>query len=357
MSAANKEALEQRLAKLLGISINEDDHEYVTDVFNSLVDIGDNTDDVVEYLTNFGGDGNLKDFAIDLKKFKDGDYDILLSSATNINEDEKPAATTVPTSLKPKIILDEAAAQREEIKRREMEAREKQRMEQEFMKKKKMEEEEELQRRRRDMEAAVAKQKQAENQWGNNKAGISTPIAPQNQKKGGGLQQTQTNVKNMKQQQQQAKKMDSKSIASKKQQQQQQSKPQKGKPKNNCCGCYGNKHKPLTNCLHCGRISCEIEGYDCCHFCGYLIQDASCIISNSENLNIDDSALRHKERLLEFDRTAAQRTAIHDDQEDYFVAASSMWSSEQEQEDARIMEDERRRKLHERQKQTLNINF
>ena len=100
-------------------------------------------------------------------------------------------------------------------------------MEQEFMKKKKMEEEEELQQKRRDMEAAVATQKLAENQWGNNKAGISTPIAPQNQKKGGGLQQTHTNVKNMKQQQQ-AKKTDSKSIASKKQQ---QSKPQKGKPK------------------------------------------------------------------------------------------------------------------------------
>ena len=356
MSAANREALEQRLAKLLGISTNEDDHEYVTDIFNSLVDIGDNTDDVVEYLTNFGGDGNLRDFAIDLKKFKDGDDDdIILSSATDIKEDEKPPAPSTVGEPKPKakIILDEAAAQREEIKRREMEAREKQRMEQEFMKKKKMEEEEEQQHKRRDMEAAVAKQKLAENQWGNNKAGISTPIAPQNQKKGGGLQQTQTNVKNMKQQQQ-AKKTDSKSIASKKQQ---QSKPQKGKPKNKCCGCYGNKHKPLTNCLHCGRISCEIEGYDYCHFCNNLIQDAAEIIGNAENVNIDDSALRHKERLLEFDRTYAQRTAIHDDQEDYFVAASSMWSSEQEQEDARIMEEERRKKLHERQKQTLNINF
>ena len=146
MSAANREALEQRLAKLLGISTNEDDHEYVTDIFNSLVDIGDNTDDVVEYLTNFGGDGNLRDFAIDLKKFKDGDDDdIILSSATDIKEDEKPPAPSTVGEPKPKakIILDEAAAQREEIKRREVEAREKQRMEQEFMKKKKMEEEEE----------------------------------------------------------------------------------------------------------------------------------------------------------------------------------------------------------------------
>ena len=72
---------------------------------------------------------------------QDGDDDIiLLSSATDMKEDEKPPSTVgEPTSkLKAKIILDEAAAQREEIKRREVEAREKQRMEQEFMKKKKI---------------------------------------------------------------------------------------------------------------------------------------------------------------------------------------------------------------------------
>lgn len=69
------------------------------------------------------------------------------------------------------------------------------------------------------------------------------------------------------------------------------------------------------------------------------------------------SALKHKERLLEFDRTSAARTHIHDDQEDYFVASNSMWASGQEQEDARAMEEDRQKKLHDRKKQTLTINF
>jgi hypothetical protein len=41
------------------------------------------------------------------------------------------------------------------------------------------------------------------------------------------------------------------------------------------CGCYGTYHKPLTNCLYCGRISCTEEGYDFCPFCGYLVDDVS----------------------------------------------------------------------------------
>jgi hypothetical protein len=38
------------------------------------------------------------------------------------------------------------------------------------------------------------------------------------------------------------------------------------------CGCFGTIHKPLTNCLYCGRISCEREGYDFCPFCGLLVE-------------------------------------------------------------------------------------
>lgn len=38
------------------------------------------------------------------------------------------------------------------------------------------------------------------------------------------------------------------------------------------CGCYGTYHQPLTNCLHCGRISCSEEGYDFCPFCGFLVE-------------------------------------------------------------------------------------
>jgi hypothetical protein len=46
---------------------------------------------------------------------------------------------------------------------------------------------------------------------------------------------------------------------------------QKGKAKFEC-GCFGNKHKALANCLHCGRVSCQKEGYDFCPFCEYLVQ-------------------------------------------------------------------------------------
>lgn len=50
------------------------------------------------------------------------------------------------------------------------------------------------------------------------------------------------------------------------------SQPKKGKA-SRVCGCYGTFHKPLTNCLYCGRISCVEEGYDYCPFCGYMVED------------------------------------------------------------------------------------
>ena len=57
--------------------------------------------------------------------------------------------------------------------------------------------------------------------------------------------------------------------------------------------------------------------------------------------------------MLEFDRSAAARTHILDDQEDYFVSSNSMWSTQEEQVSAREKEKERQKMLHERQKQKL----
>ncbi len=50
------------------------------------------------------------------------------------------------------------------------------------------------------------------------------------------------------------------------------SRPTRGKA-TTVCGCFGIVHKPLTNCLYCGRISCSKEGYDFCPFCGYMVED------------------------------------------------------------------------------------
>lgn len=48
--------------------------------------------------------------------------------------------------------------------------------------------------------------------------------------------------------------------------------PPKGKAKYDC-GCFGTLHRALTNCLYCGRITCEKEGYGFCPFCGYLVEE------------------------------------------------------------------------------------
>ena len=47
--------------------------------------------------------------------------------------------------------------------------------------------------------------------------------------------------------------------------------PSRGEAKK-ICGCFGTKHKALTNCLYCGRISCQVEGYDFCPFCGFMVE-------------------------------------------------------------------------------------
>ncbi len=51
------------------------------------------------------------------------------------------------------------------------------------------------------------------------------------------------------------------------------SRPIRGKAKV-VCGCFGTKYKALTNCLYCGRIICEKEGYGFCPFCGFMVEEA-----------------------------------------------------------------------------------
>mmetsp|Transcript_7321 Transcript_7321/g.11110 ORF Transcript_7321/g.11110 Transcript_7321/m.11110 type:complete len:327 (+) Transcript_7321:109-1089(+) len=118
------------------------------------------------------------------------------------------------------------------------------------------------------------------------------------------------------------------------------------------CGCFGTKHKPLTNCLFCGRIICVKEGYDFCSFCGFQVEEVKVPTGESDN-----AAWLHKERLLKFDRDFAQRTVILDDQADYFSNKTSTWLSAEEQEDAEEKDEERRRNIHQRKHPQLNIAF
>ncbi len=116
------------------------------------------------------------------------------------------------------------------------------------------------------------------------------------------------------------------------------------------CGCFGYVHKPIANCLVCGRIACEQEGLDFCPHCGYKIEAGS----SSKGGN---AAERHKERLLRFDKENAARTAVFDDQADYFSSSNDTWLTDKEREGAKEKDEEKRKKMHERQTaSTLDLN-
>jgi len=127
-------------------------------------------------------------------------------------------------------------------------------------------------------------------------------------------------------------------------------KPKHGKAKT-ICGCYGTRHKPLTNCLQCGRIACRHEGYGFCPFCGYDIEKVKVDAGDKKF----DRALLHKERLLRYDREFARRTVVLDDQADYFHRESSAWLTEDERAEAERKDEDRRREMHGRKKPVLNI--
>jgi Putative zinc finger motif, C2HC5-type len=121
------------------------------------------------------------------------------------------------------------------------------------------------------------------------------------------------------------------------------------------CGCFGTTHPALTNCLHCGRISCAREGYDYCAFCGYLVLEK--FTRRENNDMIDAAAWELQERLLGYDRQFAQRTVVVDDQADYYATqATSTWLNDSEQQEAAQREVQRHNAMHHRQKMTLDLD-
>jgi len=124
--------------------------------------------------------------------------------------------------------------------------------------------------------------------------------------------------------------------------------PQKGPPPP-ACGCFGTLHQCLTNCLHCGRIACEKEGYGYCCFCHNLIEDPS--IQGIQ----DDAATRHKQRLLKFDRENVRRMEVIDKDIPNDNNAISVWLNEEERQIAEQLENKRRDAMHTRANMTLQL--
>ena len=143
------------------------------------------------------------------------------------------------------------------------------------------------------------------------------------------------------------------------QQQQEEQLPLQGTAKI-VCGCFGTMHKALNNCLHCGRISCEREGYDYCPFCSYKVHEHrsnTTIHNHDSNTTANNEAWEQKERLLQYDREFAQRTIILDDQADYYNRTTSNWLNDQEQQEAQQQEQQRSNALQQRAKPKMVLDI
>ncbi|XP_074150940.1 activating signal cointegrator 1 isoform X2 [Sminthopsis crassicaudata] len=160
------------------------------------------------------------------------------------------------------------------------------------------------------------------------------------------------------------------------------------------CDCLAQKHKLINNCLICGRIVCEQEGSGPCLFCGSLVctreeQDIlqrdsnksqkllKKLMAGTENsgkvdlFNKDllphqesrikgglEKAVKHKDKLLEFDRTSVRRTQVIDDESDYFATDSNQWLSKVEREALQKKEQELRELRHaSRLSKKITIDF
>ncbi|XP_004855711.1 activating signal cointegrator 1 isoform X1 [Heterocephalus glaber] len=160
------------------------------------------------------------------------------------------------------------------------------------------------------------------------------------------------------------------------------------------CDCLGQKHKLINNCLICGRIVCEQEGSGPCLFCGSLVctheerdilqRDSNKsqkllkkLMSGAENSGKVDiptkdllphqesriksgleKAIKHKDKLLEFDRTSIRRTQVIDDESDYFASDSNQWLSKIERETLQKRAEELRELRHaSRLSKKITIDF
>ncbi|XP_025414221.1 activating signal cointegrator 1 isoform X2 [Sipha flava] len=140
------------------------------------------------------------------------------------------------------------------------------------------------------------------------------------------------------------------------------------------CNCQASKHGLISNCLSCGRIVCKQEGSGPCVVCGELVCSneekllLNCnnnkskelynrLIEQSVNVNADNKALEHRNKLLEFDRTSAKRTTVIDDQMDYY-SVNSGWLSSKQREQMHQKEEERQEKKHgSRKTKKITIDF
>ncbi|CAE6915106.1 Trip4, partial [Symbiodinium natans] len=137
------------------------------------------------------------------------------------------------------------------------------------------------------------------------------------------------------------------------------------------------RHNVLTNCLNCGKVVVEQEGWGPCLFCGNPLEagDRRTGIKRGDErgrLDVDgrpdddeerynasfQRAVATKDRLLSYDRDAKRRTKVYDDATDWYSEAANPWLSEKQREEAKAKgQDEERRRREERRKIHATIDI
>eukprot|EP00928_Gymnodinium_smaydae_P018067 TRINITY_DN16878_c1_g4_i1.p1 TRINITY_DN16878_c1_g4~~TRINITY_DN16878_c1_g4_i1.p1 ORF type:complete len:925 (-),score=217.01 TRINITY_DN16878_c1_g4_i1:188-2962(-) len=136
------------------------------------------------------------------------------------------------------------------------------------------------------------------------------------------------------------------------------------------------RHSILTNCLNCGKVVTEEEGWGPCLFCGNplekgdsfgvrhgdergYLEPAGGPVANSEKFNKSfEKAKETKDRLLSYDRDAKKRTKVYDDATDWYSESVNPWLSEKQREDAiRHASEEERQRREERRRIHAKIDI
>jgi len=138
------------------------------------------------------------------------------------------------------------------------------------------------------------------------------------------------------------------------------------------------RHNVLTNCLNCGKVITEQEGWGPCLFCGNPLEvgdrrtgikrgdergrievDGRPAGDDDERYNASfQRAVATKDRLLSYDRDAKRRTKVYDDATDWYSEAANPWLSEKQREEAKAKgQDEERRRREERRKIHATIDI
>lgn len=342
--ASRRKALEHHLGSLLGF----DD---VSDVLEHLLTI-DTSEDLLEYLSQLLGldEGAVVDFVEDISRFRGGQELIHIA----VLDDDIPSPVTESSEAKNDGACDEGEKPNswKEQWDHDVEKRNGKKSEVEKQLAAKQIEFGELEKTNNKRNMLNARKQQQRQQGQKNKsskvaaASVSVPAASAAASAKPEQQIQKKNAPSNSEDKEQA-------VAAKSSTAPAPAPPPRGKPEI-ICGCFGAMHKPLTNCLYCGRIACSKEGCGYCAFCGFLIEKVTVVASDDGKV---DKVLLHKERLLKFDREFTKRTVVLDDQADYFSNSNSLWLNEDERADADERDDERRRDIHERKKQVLSIHL